>query len=79
MYQIESNPTEHWYSYKLIREIILFLDYRLTQMGSIYNTTNILSFFLHYLFVVALVYADNFTHGDLHPGNVLVTDDCKFV
>jgi len=29
--------------------------------------------------VCQMIFLDNFTHGDLHPGNVLVTSDCKFV
>jgi len=29
--------------------------------------------------VCQMIFLDNFTHGDLHPGNVLVTDDLKFV
>jgi len=29
--------------------------------------------------VCQMIFLDNFTHGDLHPGNVLVTDDYKFV
>jgi len=29
--------------------------------------------------VCQMIFLDNFTHGDLHPGNVMVTDDYKFV
>jgi len=29
--------------------------------------------------VCQMIFLDNFTHGDMHPGNVLVTDDYKFV
>jgi len=29
--------------------------------------------------VCQMLFLDNFTHGDMHPGNVLVTDDYKFV
>jgi len=29
--------------------------------------------------ICQMIFLDNFTHGDLHPGNVLVTDDYKFV
>eukprot|EP00535_Pseudo-nitzschia_heimii_P013652 CAMPEP_0197197278 /NCGR_PEP_ID=MMETSP1423-20130617/32787_1 /TAXON_ID=476441 /ORGANISM="Pseudo-nitzschia heimii, Strain UNC1101" /LENGTH=663 /DNA_ID=CAMNT_0042651097 /DNA_START=217 /DNA_END=2204 /DNA_ORIENTATION=- len=29
--------------------------------------------------VCQMIFLDNFTHGDLHPGNVMVTEDCKFV
>lgn len=29
--------------------------------------------------ICQMIFLDNFTHGDLHPGNVLVTKDYKFV
>lgn len=29
--------------------------------------------------VCRMIFLDNFVHGDLHPGNVMITDDLKFV
>jgi hypothetical protein len=47
------------------------------------RSTMLTSFFSFLLRTVAINFcvdaSDNFTHGDLHPGNVLVTSDCKFV